>query len=83
MARKVLYLLTKAVKDPLIESAPSDQETSVVLLQDGVSVDGIKASEVFVLREDDAGRNVPSGVATISYRDVLEKIFRSDGVVVL
>ena len=85
--RKVLYLLTKGPdrfsEALLVPPRSPEQDVSVVLMQDGVTLPKVPASKVYALSEDVASRKIVSSFPTISYRDVLRMIFEADTVVAL
>ncbi len=83
MHRNVLYLLTKPVIDPLLQSAPQEHEKSVVLLQDGVLLHDVPAQKIYYLTEDADARNVSPPGKPVSYGDIVQLIFDAEGVVAL
>lgn len=84
--RKILYLLTKGPdqfsKDLLVPASP-DQDVSVVLMQNGITLPEVPASRIYALSEDVAARKVASPFPTVSYQDLLRMIFDADTVVAL
>lgn len=84
---KTLYILsTPPAREglSLLPSSPaSGGGLSVVLVQDGVRHQKLSVSPAFVLGEDAASRQVTSPFPSISYRELLEKIFEADKVAVL
>ena len=75
--------MTKRVIDPLLQSAPTDQRTSVVLLPDSVFLDDVPAQEVYFLAEDADVRNAHPPGKPVSYTDILQLIFGAERVITL
>lgn len=61
----------------------SEQEVSVVLIQDGVAVRDVPASRVYVLSDDAASRNITPSFPAISCAEMLRMIFEADSVIAL
>lgn len=86
--RKVLYIMGKAQapNPPLPDGHGPDSRSSVVLIQDAVTlpqVSGVSGDDVFVLGEDLTARQTTSRFPVISYADLLRMIFEADSVVAL
>lgn len=83
--RKVLYLLSRPLgeipKSLLTPSASSDEEVSVILIEDGVGLDQAPGQLVYALAEDVASRKNESKLSMVSYRDMLRMIFEADTVI--
>jgi hypothetical protein len=87
MLRKVLYILSKDLaqfSDALLpKDPPPDNDISVILIQEGVSLKKVPGTHIYVLSDDAVSRNVVPSFPTISYRAMLEMIFDADAVVAL
>lgn len=83
MQPKVLYVLTKETVDPLLSTAPSEQHTSVVLVQDAVLLHDIPGDDLYFLTDDADARHVHPPAKGISYQDFLHLMFDADRVVAL
>jgi sulfur transfer complex TusBCD TusB component (DsrH family) len=83
--RNVLYILGKAqAPNPPLPAGPgSDSRSSVVLIQDAITLPQVSGDAVFALGEDLAARNTTSRFPVISYTDLLRMIFEADSVVAL
>jgi sulfur transfer complex TusBCD TusB component (DsrH family) len=83
--RKVLYILGKpqAPNPPLPAGSGSDSRSSVVLIQEAVTLSQVPGDDVFALGEDLAARQATSRFPVISYADLLRMIFEADSVVAL
>jgi sulfur transfer complex TusBCD TusB component (DsrH family) len=82
--RKVLYILGKAqAPNPSLPAASSDSQSSVVLIQDAVTLSQVPGDHVFALGEDVAARKASCRFPVISYGDLLRMIFEADAVVAL
>jgi hypothetical protein len=82
--RNVLYLVTKdPTQDLLIHNPSPNLTTSVVLLQEAVSLPHVSANHVYALAEDAASRKVTPSVPMVSYQEMLHMIFDADSVVAL
>lgn len=66
-----------------MERAQPGEDTTVVLLHDAVDLTNVPASHVFALDEDVAQRGVSPSAPTISYKELLDLVFKADRVVVL
>jgi hypothetical protein len=83
--RKLLYLL----KDPspsagdLLPCHATDQDVSVILIQEGVVHNRLPVDRVYVLLEDTISRGIAPAFPTISYQDMLRMMFEADTVVAL
>ena len=82
MARKVLYLITKPAIDDLLKAAPATQETWVVLLQGAVRLQKVPGNKVYVL-QNEHDEEISSPFSSITYKDFISLIFKSDQVVAL
>jgi hypothetical protein len=83
---KVLYIVSKSGSlNSVLFPPPSspDQKISVVLIQEGVSLTTVPTADVSVLAEDAASRKITPVFPTISYQDMLQRIFEADRVVAL
>lgn len=68
----------------LLEPVPTSEDNiSVVLIQDAVHLRQVSASRVSVLGEDAQARSVTPAYPVISYGDLLRMIFDADCVVAL
>lgn len=87
MSRKVLYILSKdpiQFSDTLFsKDPPSNNDTSVILIQEAVSLKKVPGAHIYALSDDAVSRNVIPSFPTISYRDMLKMIFNADAVVAL
>ena len=85
--RKGLYLVSKGPGQDGASLLPgrshSEQDVSVVLIQDGVSHCALPFSKVFVLSDDVLSRKLVSPFPSVSYQDLLRMIFDADMVAVL
>jgi sulfur transfer complex TusBCD TusB component (DsrH family) len=84
--KTVLYILSDAAGQGGIDLLPRnhpEQQLSVVLIQEAVSLARVPADNVYALSEDAATRKVNSSYPMISYRDMLHMVFEADRVVVL
>ena len=83
--RKVLYIMGKAQapNPPLPDGHGPDSRSSVVLIQDAVTLPQVSGDDVFVLGEDLTARQTTSRFPVISYADLLRMIFEADSVVAL
>ena len=84
--RKVLYLISKGDSlrsDLVLAAAGPDQETSVLLIEDGVALTDVPSSHVFSLAEDVVTRKVTPAFPTISYEEMLRLMFEADSVIAL
>ena len=83
---KVLYIISNGDSlrsDLVLPAAGADQETSVVLIEAGVTLTDVPSSHVFALAEDVAARNVTPAFPTVSYEEMLRLMFEADSVVAL
>lgn len=82
---QVLYIIGKAASpDPaLFPPIGTDAQTSVVLIQDAVTLSQVPGHQVYALADDLAQRKATSRFPMISYRDLLRMIFEADRVVAM
>ncbi len=80
---RVLYFITHPSHAELLSPCADTHNSSVILLQDAVSVNEVAATTVYVLEEDIADRNMTSLFPHISYEVAMRLIFDVDRVVVL
>ena len=83
--RRVLYLVTKGPEsfrpDLLPDVASKDQDVTAVLLEDGVRLQSVPASHVYMLT--DGPRPDSSKIPGISYGDLLKLMFDAHTVVTI
>lgn len=89
MSRRILYLLTSrenaSILPSLLQEEALDTQFSVslVLLQGGVQAQDKLCSQTFVVEEDLNTYHEASRFASLSYSEVIEKVFEADQIVVL
>lgn len=83
MSHGVLYLIRNVSSGSLLANSIPDQDASVVLLQDAVSLHELRKPRVYVLDEDARIRNVAPAFPCISYQDMVRMMFEADRVVAL
>ncbi len=86
--RNILYICTKNQYDwntfiPEKDSSPSEMDLSVLLLQNGLDLQHIPTSKVFVLRSEGESGEDSRSYEPISYQGFLEKIFLADLALVI
>jgi len=85
--KKALYIVTKGPERGgtfLLPRQPSsDQDVSVVLIQEGVSHQTVPSSHVYVLSDDVRSGKPVSPFPSVSYQDLLRVIFEAETVAVL
>lgn len=82
--RKILYILRREdhlSTRLLADKVSSEESPSVLLIQDGVRLDGLPVDQVYVLAEDAESRKVTSRYPTVSYQEMVKLIFDADAVV--
>jgi sulfur transfer complex TusBCD TusB component (DsrH family) len=82
----VLYILSDTAGQGETALLPRDhpeQQLSVILIHDAVSLAHVPADNVYALSEDAATRKLNPSYSTISYRDMLQMVFEADRVIVL
>jgi sulfur transfer complex TusBCD TusB component (DsrH family) len=84
---KALYIVSKGPGQDGISLLPanssSEQDVSVVLIQDGVSHRALPFSHVYVLSDDVRSRKLASPFPSVSYQDLLRMVFEAETVAVL
>ena len=87
MKKKILYILSRPPSQgsiSLLSTDPSSQNNvSVVLIQDGIQHKSIPFSRVFALIDDVSSEKSVSPFPSVSYQDLLSMIFEADRVAVL
>jgi len=87
LEKKILYLVGKAPGQEefsLLPSYPVSQENiSVVLIQDGVKHQKLPFSRVFTLSDDGLSKQLTAPFPSVSYQRLIEMIFEADTVAVL
>ena len=85
--KKTLYIVSKGPDQNGISLLPvdpvSEQDTSVVLIQDGVTHQTLPFSYVYVLSDDVLSKKLISPFPSVSYQDLLRMIFKAEMVAVL
>ena len=85
--KKTLYIVSKGPDRNGISLLPADpvseQDTSVVLIQDGVTDQTLPFSYVYVLSDDVLSKKLISPFPSVSYQDLLRMIFEAEMVAVL
>lgn len=86
--RNILYICTKNQYDwntfiPETDSAESEMDSSVLLLQNGLELQHVPTSKVFVLSSEGESGEDSRSYEPISYQGFLEKIFLADLVLVI
>ncbi|MFZ1747255.1 MAG: hypothetical protein WBO24_04765 [Nitrospirales bacterium] len=86
--RNILYICTKNQYDwntfiPETDSAESEMDPSVLLLQNGLDLQHVPISKVFVLRSEGESEEDSGSYEPISYQGFLEKIFLADLALVI
>jgi len=84
--RKVLYIVSKGTSlrsDLVLPDASPDQDISVLLIQDGVSLTKVPSLRVYALADDAASRHITPVFPTVSYQDMVRLMFEADTVVAL
>lgn len=86
--RNILYICTKNQYDwntfiPETDSAESEMDPSVLLLQNGLDLQHVPTSKVFVLSSEGESGEDSRSYEPISYQGFLEKIFLADLVLVI
>lgn len=86
--RNILYICTKNQYDwntfiPETDSAVSETEPSVLLLQNGLDLPHVPSSKVFVLHSEGESGEDSRSYEPISYQGFLEKIFLADLALVI
>jgi sulfur transfer complex TusBCD TusB component (DsrH family) len=84
--RKVLYIVSKRDSlrpDLVLSTGVAEQDISVLLIQDAVSLTNVPSPHVFALADDAASRNITPVFPTVSYRDMVRLMFEADTVIAL
>ncbi len=85
--KKTLYIVSKGPDrggtSLLPDHSVSDQDMSVVLIQDGVAHQTLPFSHVYVLSDDVLSRKLASPFPSVSYQGLLRMIFEAEKVAVL
>jgi len=85
--KKTLYIVSKGPDrggtSLLPDRSVSDQDMSVVLIQDGVAHQTLPFSHVYVLSDDVLSRKLASPFPSVSYQGLLRMIFEAEKVAVL
>lgn len=85
--KKTLYIVNKGPErdgTSLLPDRPvSEEDVSVVLIQDGVAHHTLPFSHVYVLSDDVRSRKLASSFPSVSYQDLLRMIFEAEKVAVL
>ena len=85
--KKTLYIVSKGPErngTSLLPIDPvSEQDTSVVLIQDGVTHQTLPFSHVYVLSDDVLSKKLISPFPSVSYQYLLRMIFEAETVAVL
>lgn len=55
----------------------------MILLQDGIFHRHVPASHVYTLSDDAVSKGANSSFPSVSYQDLLQMMFKADGVIVL
>ena len=83
----MLYIVSKSPSQDsvsLLSTIPSSQDDiSVVLIQNGVKHQKLPFSHVFTLSDDGSSEKPVSSFPSVSYQDLLRMIFEADTVAVL
>lgn len=88
MNRHILFLLSEEARwasvSTLFDSEVIKQnKCALVMLQSGIRIGHSPCQETAIVQEHAINHGIRSGFSQISYRDLLEKIFSSDSVIVL
>lgn len=86
--RNILYICTKNQYDwktflPEMDFPVSEMDISVLLLQNGLDLQHLPSSKVFVLRSERENGEDSRSYEPISYQGFLEKIFLADLALVI
>lgn len=84
--RKVLYIVSKnePLRSDLVpRSSSPDQDVSVLLIHDGVSLTHVPTSRVYALVDDVIARKITAAFPTVSYDDMVRLMFDADAVIAL
>lgn len=85
--KKTLYIVSKGPDRDGTSLLPvrsiSEQNVSVVLIQDGVTYQTLPSSQVSVLSDDILSRKLVSPFPSVSYQDLLRMIFEAENVAVV
>ena len=86
--RNILYICTKNQYDwntflPEMDFPVSEMDISVLLLQNGLDLQHLPSSKVFVLRSEGESEEDSTSYEPISYQGFLEKIFLADLALVI
>jgi sulfur transfer complex TusBCD TusB component (DsrH family) len=69
--------------DLVLSAGVTEQDISVLLIQDAVSLTKVPTPHVFALEDDAASRNITPVFPTVSYRDMVRLMFEADTVIAL
>ena len=83
----MLYIVGKSPSQESVSLLSTDissqNDVSVVLIQDGIKHTSIPFSHVFTLRDDVSSEKSVSSFPSVTYQDLLRMIFEADMVAVL